>query len=289
MSCSCPEKLSYYVSEHEAWADKIFKRFVNLRTDYQKLEHQRDPSQPLTACQQWKLTDLSYLKTFYKQGHRPARRATSRTSTEHSSEEEVDDRGHESSSSSRRETPTKIPVRDPTTPVRHLPMPVTRPKKRRDESTDSDKDSTSSKLNEIVGVMKDSASHLVGRSLSVPHDHREQERVSFFQWMLEFTSRMPRQSWRDFERQAFNLACAFTPTDSPQAQASRPRISQGASTSSSQADHAPQYPMHPPARPSAAAGGGFMELLQGQPTEMVSNFLWSFCKCFTGLVIECNV
>ena len=25
---------SYYVSEHEAWADKIFKRFVTLRTDY---------------------------------------------------------------------------------------------------------------------------------------------------------------------------------------------------------------------------------------------------------------
>ena len=26
---------SYYVSEHEAWADKIFKRFVTLKTDYQ--------------------------------------------------------------------------------------------------------------------------------------------------------------------------------------------------------------------------------------------------------------
>ena len=88
---------SYYVSEHEAWADKIFKRFVNLRTDYQKLQHQRDPSQPLTACQQWKLTDLSYLKTFYKQGHKASRRGTSRTSTEHSSDEEADDRGHESS------------------------------------------------------------------------------------------------------------------------------------------------------------------------------------------------
>ena len=67
---------SYYVSEHEAWEDKIFKRFVNLRTDYQKLQHQRDPSQPLTACQQWKLTDLSYLKTFYKQGHKASRRGT---------------------------------------------------------------------------------------------------------------------------------------------------------------------------------------------------------------------
>ena len=93
---------SYYVSEPEAWEDKIFKRFVNLRMDYQKLQHQRDPSHPLTACQQWKLTDLSYLKTFYKQGYKASRRATSRTSTEHSSDEEADDRGHESSASSAR-------------------------------------------------------------------------------------------------------------------------------------------------------------------------------------------
>ena len=121
-----------------------------MRTDYQKLEHQRNSSQPLTACQQWKLTDLSYLKTFYKQGYRSARGATSRTSTEHSSDEEADDRGHESSSSSRRETPTKIPV------LNH-PMPARRPKERRDDRTDSDKDETSSKLNEIMGVMKDSA------------------------------------------------------------------------------------------------------------------------------------
>ena len=147
---------------------------MKLRTDYQKLEHQRDPSQPLTACQQWKLTDLSYLKTFYKQGHRSARGATSRTSTEHSSDEEADDRGHESSSSSRRETPTKIPVLN-------LPTPARRPKKRRDDRTDSDKDETSSKLNEIVGVMKDSANHLVARSQTLAHDPREQERVSFFQ------------------------------------------------------------------------------------------------------------
>ena len=61
-----------------------------------------------------------------------------------------------------------------------------------------DKDETSSKLNEIVGVMKDSANHLVARSQTLAHDPQEQERVSFFQWMLEFTSRMPCQNWRDF-------------------------------------------------------------------------------------------
>ena len=78
-------------------------------------------------------TDLSYLKTFYKQGHKASRRGTSRTSTEHSSDEEADDRGHKSSSSSRRETPTKIPVP-------HVPTPTRRCKKRRDEITDSEKD-----------------------------------------------------------------------------------------------------------------------------------------------------
>ena len=280
---------SYYVSEPEAWADKIFKRFVNLRADYQKLQHQRDPSHPLTACQQWKLTDLSYLKTFYKQGYKASRRATSRTSTEHSSDEEADDRGHESSASSRRETPTKIPVP-------HVPTPTRRCKKRRDEKTDSEKDETASKLSEIMGVMKDSAHHLVARSQNLSQDSLHQERVSFFQWMLEFTSRMPRNNWRDFQKQAFSLAFAYTPADSPQAPQARPRISQVASTSSSQADHAQlhgqQYPMHPPARPAPPTGGGVLEMLQSQPTEMVSNFLlcsllyghfymviyiWSFC------------
>ena len=109
--------------------------------------------------------------------------------------------------------------------------------------------------------MKDSANHLVARSQTVAHDPREQERVSFFQWMLEFTSRMPRQNWREFQKQAFNSACAFTSTDSPQGNPSRPRISQGSSTSSSQADHGQQYPVNPPARPAAPASGGFVELL----------------------------
>ena len=156
LSCSCPEKLFYYVSEHEAWADKIYRRFVNLRTDYQKLEHQRDPSQPLTACQQWKLTDLSYLKTFYKQGYRSARGATSRTSTEHSSDEEADDRWPWE----QLELSERYAYQNTFSQPSHTP--ARRPKKRRDDRTDSDKDETSSKLNEIVGVMKDSANHLGG-------------------------------------------------------------------------------------------------------------------------------
>ena len=68
-------------------------------------------------------------------------------------------------------------------------MPARRPKKRRDDSR-SDREDKSSKLNEIVDVMKTSASHLVGTSQAVSLDQQEQERVSFFQWMFESTRRM---------------------------------------------------------------------------------------------------
>ena len=89
-----------------------------LRTDYQKLEH-RKKAGPLTAPQLWKLKHLSYLKPFYKQCHKSVQGSgavggASITSTEQESDEdqepELDDRGHESSSSSRNETSTKIPV-----------------------------------------------------------------------------------------------------------------------------------------------------------------------------------
>ena len=147
-------------------------------------------------------------------------------------------------------------------------MALRRPKKRREERTEA------IKLNEIVDVMKESASHLVGRSRTIVQGPREQERISFFQWMLEFTSRMPRQNWREFEKQAFNLAMAFTPADSPQENLSRPRISQG-SFASSHAHHT-QHPMDPSARPPHAASGGYLEMLQSQPIQVVSNFLLSF-------------
>ena len=124
-----------------------------------------------------------------------------------------------------------------------FPRPQEDPRKERDDRTDSDKDETSSKLNEIVGVMKDSANHLVARSQTLAHE-------SFFQWMLEFTSRNATSgNWREFQKQAFTLACAYTPTDSPQGHPSRPRISQGSSTSSSQADHGQQYKNEPPPPP----------------------------------------
>ena len=46
--------------------------------------------------------------------------------------------------------PTKIPVVN-------YPMASRRPKKRREDRTENDKEETSSKLNEIVDIMKESA------------------------------------------------------------------------------------------------------------------------------------
>ena len=177
---------------------------MNLRTDYQKLEH-RKKAGPLTARQLWKLKHLSYLKPFYKQCHKSVQGSgavggAAITSTDDDQEPEHDDRGHESSSSSRKETPTKIPVLS-------SPLPLCKPKKRRE----TEKEEKSSSFNEIMEVMKESASHLVTCARTV--NERDRERESFFQWLNEFTSRMP---WRNFQMQSIQLVMQFMPADSPQ-------------------------------------------------------------------------
>ena len=255
---------------------------MNLRTDYQKLEHGKKAG-PLTARQLWKLKHLSYLKPFYKQGHKSVQGSGAVggaliTSTELELDDdqkpELDDRGHESSSSSRKETPTKIPV---------LNCPTQMRKTKKQRETDKGEKSTS--FDQIMEVMKESAGHLVTRARTAVSDPCDQERDSFFQWLNEFTSRMPRQTLRDFQRQCIQLAMHFTPPDSPQANPPRPRISQGPSASS----HA-QHPMDPPPRPAPTASGGYIEMLQSQPqygggggggpNQMVSNFLFYFFKEF---------
>ena len=174
-----------------------------------------------------------------------------------------------------------------------FPRPQEDPRK--EEMTEqTDKDETSSKLNEIVGVMKDSANHLVARSQTLAHDPREQERVSFFQWMLEFTSRMPRQNWREFQKQAFTLACAYTPTDSPKA---TPR------------DHGYRRGLLPLHRKLITVNNTQWTPPQDQQLPLLvdsssccnhsllkwwATFFWSFCKCFTIVVnrfctTKCNV
>ena len=163
---------------------------------------------------------LSYLKPFYKQCHKTIQGSgvvggAAINSTEHESDDDQvpdhDDRGHESSSSSRKETPTKIPILS-------SPLPLRKPKKRREP----EKEEKSSSFNEIMEVMKESASHLVSCARTVNEQDRERE--SFFQWMNEFTSRMPWQNWHDFQRQSIQLAMQFMPAASPPANPPRPRI-----------------------------------------------------------------
>ena len=143
--------------------------------------------------------------------------------------------------------PTKIPVLS-------SPLPLRKPKKRRE----TEKEEKSNIFNKIMEVMKESASHLVSRARTL--NERDRERDSFFQLLNKFTSRMPRQNWRNFQMQSIQLAMTFTPADSPQANPPRPRISQGPSASS----HA-QHPMDPSPRPPPTASGGYMEMLQSQP------------------------
>ena len=284
-SCSCPEKNSQYVSEHRAWADKIFRRFTNLRSDYRKLAQgqQRKKSGQLTALQKWKLEHLSYLKPYYKQSQKARKEFQGtgviggpvQTPTDHESddEHEHEDIGHESSSSAtRNETPKNIPVLS-------SPLPMCKPLKKRSRDTEKEeKASHGPHFNELMDVMKELASHLVSQRTRSANIH-DRERESFA-WLNDFTSRMPRQNWRDFQKRTVNLAMEFMPAESPQPNTARPRIQQGASTS-----HV-RHPMDPPPRP-ATSSSSYVEMLQSQqygggpnPLQMVSNFLLYVLKKF---------
>ena len=93
------------------------------------------------------------------------------TSTEQESaddqEPELDDRGHESSSSLRKEMPTKIPVLN-------CPTQMRKTKKRRE----TDKEEKSSSFNQIMEVMKESADHLVTRARTVVNDPRDRREIA---------------------------------------------------------------------------------------------------------------
>ena len=224
---------------------------MNLRTDYHKLEH-RKKAGLLTARQLWMLKHLSYLKPFYKQCYKSVQGSgavggAAITSTDDDQELEQDDRGHESRSSSRKETPTKIPVFS-------SELPLCKPKKRRE----TEKEEKSSSFNEIMEVVKELASHLVSRARTV--NQRDRERESFFQCQNEFTSRMPQQNWHNFHMQSIQLAMQFMPADLPK---------------QIHLDHTyhrvlllhptPQQPMDPQPRPAPTASGGYIEMLQPQP------------------------
>ena len=183
------------------------------------------------------------------------------TSTDHESddEHEHEERGHESSSSAtRKETPTKIPVLS-------SPLPMRKPKKRRD----TEKEDKGSHFNELMDVMKELASHLVSQRARLANIH-DRERESFFEWLNDFTSRMPRQNWCDFQMRTVNLGMEYMPAESPQPNTVRPRIQQGPSASDA------HHPMDPPPRP-ATSTSSYVEMLQSQqngggpnPQQMVS-------------------
>ena len=205
--------------------DKIYRRFTNLRSDYYKIAQgkQGKKSGQLTALQKRKLEHLSYLKPYYKQGQKAGKESQGtgvlggpvQTSMDHESDEEpAEDRGHESSSSTtRKETPEKFPVLTSPSPMRKTTEKRTR---------DTDKEKTSH-FNELMSVMKELASHLVSQQAKSANI-QDRERESFIAWLHDFTSRMPRRNWREFQQRTVFLAMEFTPADSPQRNAPRPRI-----------------------------------------------------------------
>ena len=199
-----------------------------------------------------------------------ARWTCNQTSMDYESDEEPEDRGHESSSNiTRKETPENFPVLT-------SPPPMRKPSKKR--TRDTDKEEKTSHFNELMSVMKESASHLV-RQQAKSANIQDRERESFFEWLHNFTSRMPRRNWRDFHQRTLALAMEFTPAESPQPNTPRPRILQGASTS-----HA-QHPMDPLPRPTTGTTSN-VDMLQSQQyggpntQQMVSNFLLYLYKKF---------
>ena len=81
-------------------------------------------------------------------------------------------------------------------------------------------DEKSRNYGELVTVMKESASHFVHGSA----DRRDLERDSFFTWLNDFTSKLPRHSWRTFQMKTVALAMEITPAESPQPNTARSRI-----------------------------------------------------------------
>ena len=149
-------------------------------------------------------------------------------STDGESEEAPDDGNNSSSSNTRKELP------EPFSESLTSPPAIRRTKKRtRDKDEKASQDQKAAHCGDLMTVMKESASHLV-RSSSATSD-REQD--SFFTWLNDFTLRMPRTNWRQFQQRTVALAMEFTPAESPQANTARPRI---------EPEQQQQHTMYPP-------------------------------------------
>ena len=171
-------------------------------------------------------------------------------STDDESEEAPDapDDGNDSSSSN-----TRKELPEPFSALLTSPPAIRRTKKRtRDKDEKASPDQKAAHYGDLMTVMKESASHLVRSSSAT----RDRERDSFFTWLNDFTLRMPRTNWRQFQQRTVALAMEFTPAESPQPNTARPRI-----------EPEQQHTMYPPPRPVGPAGTTFIDLSQAQPSE----------------------
>ena len=190
----------FYVSDHKAWADKIYRRFQSCRTDYNKIANRgklgksgQGQYKNLTALQRWKYERYSFLAPFYKQGQKTLKQSKTSAvlsglppSTDSESEEGPDD-GNDCSSSHTRKEPQELFSSSLTSPPG-----IRRTKKRtRDKDEKVFPDEKSGHYGKLMTVMKESANNLVRCSSGT----RDRERDSFFTWLNDFTLRMPRTNW----------------------------------------------------------------------------------------------
>ena len=240
----CSQRKSvFYVSDHRAWADKIYRRFQSCRTDYNKISNRgmfgksgQGQFKGMMVLQKSKHERYSFLVPFYKQGQKTLKQSRTNTalgglqpSTDGDSDEAPDDGNESSSSNTRKEQPEQFSSSLTSPPA------IRRTKKRtRDMDEKASGDQKAAHYGELMTVMKESANHLVW-STSGMHDRGWE---SFFMWLSDFTVRMPRSNWRQFQQRTVSLAMEFTPAESPQANTSRPRIE---SSSSQEQQHQHPY------------------------------------------------
>ena len=234
-----------------------------VRSDYNKIANRgklRKSGQGrikgLPALQEWKNERYSFLQSQESQESQGTgvlggvAAFTDRESNKGPDEE----RGHESSSSA-----TRKEMPEPFTSLTSPPQ-ICRTKKR---TRDKDKEEKESHFNDLISVMKELVSHFVSQQASTSIHDRAWE--SFFMWLNDFTHRMPRTNWREFQQKTLAFSMEFTPAESPPPNPARPRIQSASSQ--------PQQPMDPPPRPPGPSGTSYIDLLHTIPQQMVSTLL----------------
>ena len=116
------DKSVIYVSDHKAFADKIYWRFQSCHTDYNKIANRgkleksgQGQFKNLMALQKWKHERYSFLAPFYKEGQKTLKQSRTNAvlgglppSTDRGSDETPDDGNENSSSNTRKEQPEQF-------------------------------------------------------------------------------------------------------------------------------------------------------------------------------------